>query len=69
MSAVEQPQFAKGFLPAYGRAIGGILQLVGFKPSYGPDYGRMYLKLAVGIIPPIMAILLFRKYVLKGRKK
>ncbi len=68
MSALDQPQLAKGFLPTYGRAIGGILQLVGFKPAYGPDYGRMYLMIAVGLIPPIMAILLFRKYVLKGKK-
>ncbi len=69
MKAPAQPQRNKSLVRSYLNVIDGAMQLVGFKPAYGPDYPRFALTIALGLIPPIMAILLFRKYVLKGRKK
>ena len=67
MNALDRPKRAEGILIAYGRVIDGAMQLVGFRPASG--LGGLYRVIALGLIPPIMEILLFRKYVLKGRKK
>ncbi len=70
MNAPVRKPIGSTIIRPYLNVIDGAMQLVGFRPpSAGPDYARFYLTIALGLIPPITAILLFRKYVLKGRKK